>query len=128
MSGRVAGFRLYKWALHDGNFYAALFRPGGSHLMAAYAFQSDQTISDKWFQTWVRPWVRVEKDVDYLFGVLFVGGHYFRTNGIITIGPGNPHGHIAITYGWQSTAAFPFISSPTANSNANAIDVLFQPD
>jgi hypothetical protein len=58
---------------------------------------------------------------------MFLPGGYFRTNNALVGGAVTNNG-ITLIQGWQSTALFPFNTSLTLNANANAVDILFQPD
>jgi hypothetical protein len=69
----------------------------------------------------------VDTSADLLLGAMFLPGGYFRTNNALVGGAVTNNG-ITLIQGWQSTALFPFNTSLTLNANANAVDILFQPD
>jgi len=128
--GRIAGFRLYQQAGNSGTHFAALMNlqvlPVGQ-LQAIAKFEDNGAPSTGWYQAWFHPWFRPQTNQDYRLAVYFGFSGFFRQNNALAAGD-VAHNGISFINSWQSTALGIFSAAPTTNKNANAIDILFQPD
>lgn len=124
--GRCCGFRVYVVTGAVQPVWAILWDTTTGVTMRAYQFRGDvPTAANKWLQAWFRPWLRVDTAHTYRLGVL-MGSAYRRSVGALA----SPvtHNNIQFTNGWQSTSLYPPGTTITNNTNANGVDVLFQPD
>lgn len=126
--GRVCGFRYYKNEFQNTTKQVVF----GGQLLAAVERNACYNAKgsnppDGWVQIWLRPWYRIQTGVAYRLGIWFQGGHYWRSNAALASFPVT-HNGIAYYSGWQSTAVDPINANPSGNTNANGVDVLFQPD
>jgi hypothetical protein len=127
--GRIAGFRQYVDNGVDGNWYGFIYDPDAHVVLRARHWRPRKTTTGAaWHQTWFNPMLRISQSGTLRLAVLFIGGHYYRQNNAIPSGSSVTHNGIGLIASWQSTAIFPFSTSPTQNLNANAIDILFYPD
>ena len=126
----MAGVRLYVPSGEDGGCLAFLVQnSAGRDFLAATKYHGSGTglTGNQWVSLWFRPWVRLSQSTDYVLGVWVPSGHFFRQNtalsgGVVT------HNGIDLTSGWQSTTNAWFLTNPTFNTNANAIDILYYLD
>lgn len=124
--GRIAGYRVYMSSGTSGAFWGILWDVTSGHVVRVWNFRKDVTIpSNAWYQTWFRPWVRIDTTHGYRLAVL-QGNGYQRTAS--ALGSGLAHGNITMLNSFQSTSIDPSSVSLTTNTNANGIDVLFQAD
>ena len=126
--GRVAGFRYYKNEFQNSSKWFVFGLQAGLQVerIDLYDAQGGNP-ADGWVQVWRRPWRRIVTGSNYRLGVLFQGGHYWRSNSALAVFPVT-HNGIAFYSGWQSTAIDPINANPSGNTNANGVDVLFYPD
>lgn len=125
--GRVMGFRAYRDANSSNSGQVLFWDTAGIMLGAVMLKDVLITPSARWQNVWVRPSIRISTSADYHLGVMFQGAHYYRRNTYLSGGP-VAVGHITVENGWQSTTADVTHATPSYNTNANAVDVLFQPD
>jgi hypothetical protein len=125
--GRIFGFRAYRENGSGDSGWALFWNLSGALLKAIEFRDVSITGGDRWQNAWCHPTVRIDPAEHYFVVVLFSGGHYFRTNSIIT-GGGVTHGHIVFGDGFQTTNINPPRTTATSNTNANGVDVLFQAD
>jgi hypothetical protein len=119
---------MYRTA-NDSQSHVAVFSTDGDHtLLAAKAFFDNEVLTAQWQQAWLHPTVRVNTTTRYRVSILFPQGHYFRRNGYLPGGIGVTVGDIRFMAGYQFTGLDVSGASPTMNTNANAVDVLFQAD
>lgn len=123
--GRVFGFRAWMIAGGVGPPVAYLWVANGIFLCAK-GFK-DVSYPAGFAQTWVHPTVRLVPSTLYRVAILYVGGHFSRTASALA-GGNVTHGHITFAQSFQSTSLTPFNGTPTFNTNANAVDILWQPD
>lgn len=124
--GRVFGFRVYR---PSGAASAphVLFSTAAGELVCAKTFADVVMPADGWQQCWIHPTVRVPSGVDYRLSVMLPLGKLFRQNTAL-VAPPVRHSNIDFNYSYQTTSLDPVNSAVTGNTNANAVDVLFQPD
>lgn len=124
--GKLLGFRFYKEngdifqvnaAIYDNSLF--FFRATKAFYPATYAGPTG------WQQAWICPQWRVDTTLEYrmIFGCF---SYYYRNNGALS----SPVTHNGIQFrnSFTSTVISTIAVPPTTNTNANAIDVLFQPD
>jgi hypothetical protein len=126
VNGRICGFRAYINAGTSTDMVAVLMDDSFNYL-GAYGFKDISAGSNRWLQTWCRPWHRITVGTSYLLYVLFPQGHYYRHNSQLSPNP-ITNNHIEFQNGFQSTALAAYDAGITGNTNANAVDFLFQPD
>jgi hypothetical protein len=131
VAGRILGFRFYdSWSsgapaqysicqLMDWATPRLLHRVGSIQPPAV-------NVAAKWNQIWVRPWFRITPNHDYYVVAFYIGGGIYRTNSILT----SPvtHGDITFVSSSQTTVNDVVDASLSENTNANAVDILFQSD
>jgi hypothetical protein len=129
VAGRINGFRLYRQAADSSTHYALLFglqvQPG--RLWVAKAFVDDTAAASGWQNAWIRPWFRPDPNTDYRLAIFFEAGKFFRQTNALGSGA-VAHNNISFIHGWQNASLDIFSAGATVNSNANAVDILFQPD
>lgn len=136
VAGRICGMRFYDgfanpdevllvvmdWA--TGNVVGSTSRTAA---LAKWFQWKTGSIGNQWQQTWVRPWFRPVVNRDYLVAAIYKGGGFFRTNAALAAPPVT-HGHIAYMSSFQTTSLDLSAASLAENTNANAVDILFQED
>lgn len=128
VAGRLAGLSRYDNSVYDGNLVGWVFDfDANTNRVATMWRPRASTASNAWHQCWFRPWLRIVVGHRYYIGVLYYQGNFFRYNNRLATPPRIVN-NIEYWYGWQSTAVYPFATTPTTNANANAVDVLFYPD
>lgn len=127
VNGRVAGFSIYRRANEEGHWYALMWDEATSLIVATKRFRhySPSPTSGQWRNEWFRPWFRVDTTATYRLAVM-VANDYQRTNAALAA-PVTVNG-IKYIAGFQSTSVAPNLVAATTNTNANAVDVLFQAD
>jgi hypothetical protein len=123
--GRVNGFRVWRPAASVSAGFA-LFFTADHELMVAKAFRDIQLPSDGWQQVWFNPWFRIDTSVWYWLAVYVKGGGWKRTN--TALAADVVHNDIRFKRSFQSTSLDVVNVVLTENTNANGVDVLFQPD
>lgn len=128
VAGRIAGLRRYDNTVADGNLPAWIFDFDANTNKVTTCFKPRaSTVGNAWHQAWFRPWLRIVVGHRYYIGFLYFQGNFFRNNGTLSTAPVTRN-NIQYWASWQSTAIYPFATTPTTNTNANAVDVLFYPD
>jgi len=123
--GRLFGARLFE-VTETSPHWCLLWQTNDTgNVLAAKTFRLDVAPVSDWRQTWFRPVVRIVNGMTYRLCVLS-SQRYKRTTNALT----SPvtHNHIQFLKGWQTTSLVPPQATITENSNANGVDVLFQPD
>lgn len=123
--GRIFGLRAYEELSTSAVQYGILAGATDTVIRCA-PFPQPNAGANGWVQTWFRPTFRVTVGTTYKIGVLFINAHYFRNNTAL-VAPVTRNG-ISFVSSFQSTAINWFLTVPSSNSNANAVDVLFQAD
>lgn len=80
----------------------------------------------KWHHLWFGKPIRIVVGDTYRLAAVFVGGGFYRTNAALT-SPVTRNG-IQFLNSWQTTSLDIGNAILTTNTNANALDVLFQAD
>lgn len=128
VNGRLAGLRRYDNTTEDGNTWFVVWDLDANSIPVAGVFRPRAVLSgNAWHNTWFNPWRRITVGHRYYVGVVYPFGHYFRNNSAVT-SPPVTHSNIELWGSWQSTSFYFMATTPTGNTNANAIDVLFYPD
>jgi hypothetical protein len=124
--GRIFGFSIYVLA-GTGNDHWVVFSDTSSQTLYVVKHWKDFTIgaSDRWLNTWIHPTFRVDTTLTYRVAIL-TGTAYFRWGS--RLASPRTQNHITFLNGFQTTSIDPNAASPTFNTNANGVDVLFQPD
>jgi hypothetical protein len=123
-AGRIFGFRAYLAAGDPNYHWCLLWNYGTGQLLAAKAMYDMTQVADGWRQCWIHPTVGVNNSDTYMLAILF-GTHYYRSNARLSGGTVTFNG-IQFINSFQSTGISPPSVTPTPNSNANGVDVLFQ--
>jgi hypothetical protein len=123
-AGRICGFRVW---LGGGQSMSPVF--------AMWDYSTDQLYTARgavqysgaggWAQLWIRPWVR--PTISDLVSIACVMSNEYRRQNT-ALASTVTHGDIAFVKSFQSTSLSPWQVSPTYNTNANGIDLLFQAD
>jgi hypothetical protein len=106
---------------------AVLATDVAAEIVAAKSFLNDVPSVSKWVQAWIRPTYRVEVGPIYRLAVCFIGGHFFRNSNTLLSAPVT-NNNITFNDSFQTTSLDIAGTAITTNKNANAVDVLFQPD
>jgi hypothetical protein len=129
-AGRVFGLQFYGGTdAGAGNYTLGFICPQGigyPDKLAIHGYTSPSDATARFQHLWLPRAFRVGTTEDYRMAVLYRGGGFFRTNNVLTT-PVTRNG-VTLVNGFQSTALDVISASVTVNANANAIDVLFQPD
>lgn len=124
--GRICGFSAYVSSGTTPPNWGIIWDTNTGKVVRSAPFRQDVTAPNNvWFQTWMRPWLRIDTSHGYRLIVL-MGNGYQRTN--TALGTGVTHGVITMANCFQSTAIDPSGTTITTNTNANGVDVLFQAD
>lgn len=126
VAGRIAGIRAYIGSGVLQPEWGLIWNIDAPGAIRVYHFRQDVSApAGGWMNTWFRPWVRYAIG-DTLRVAVLMGQAYRRNNGALA----SPVTHSDITYiaSFQTTAINPILVSPSSNTNANGVDVLFQPD
>jgi hypothetical protein len=124
--GRMVGIRQYLNGGWGNSKWGILWNQDTDQLMAVGRFRMDGSDpSPAWRQTWLRPWVRLVPGTIYRIACLMTTT-YLRHNAFLAA-PVTVNG-IKFFSSFQSTAINPVLVSVTTNTNANGVDILFQPD
>lgn len=123
--GIIEGFRAFIPALDDGNYWGVLWDFTTKELIRALQFRmrADTSIND-WHQCWILPRIKhTDVNRNYYLAILYPVGKRFFTSSVL----GSPvqHGNITFVAGFTSTALAIDLSTPTLNTNAPGIDILF---
>jgi hypothetical protein len=114
--------------MNDGNELLLVWDFDLNRNMCGRVFEPRTPVSpNDWSQTWLRPWLRIDTSHTYYVMQQFSVGLYFRNTNALAGGPVTRNG-ITFQQSFQTTQLYPLKTAPTLNSNANAIDVLFQAD
>lgn len=97
----------------------------GSTLRLVPMHLASDSPANEWLQAWFRPWLRVDTTSVYRVAVLCVSG-YQRQNSALTSSV--VHNSIRFLSSFQTTSINPVGASITSNTNANGVDILFNPD
>jgi hypothetical protein len=126
VAGRINGVGFYVDMTEDGNYGFVIEDVAARVAVACHAGRVRVTSGNAWQHSWFRPWFRYKLGTLYRLWVNYPHGKYFRRNAYLT----GPIVRNNITYenGFQSTLQWPIGSTPTLNSNANALDIFYQPD
>lgn len=124
--GRINGVRCFLDQSQDGGYWCICWNKVTVEVIFAYKFRMRPTGTYAWHNTWIRPWIRPNPANVHMLAVLFPAGLYFRNNSALTSDV--TRNNITFQKGFQSTSISPPTATITLNNNANAIDVLFQPD
>jgi hypothetical protein len=126
VAGRLFGFRAYLLTGVFAPAWGVLWdTTTGSIVYARHFFQQSVAPGPIWYQQWMRPTLRMVLGHNYRLAVL-MGGQYARQNAAL-VGPVT-HTNIQFVNSFQSTAIEPHQATIVTNTNANGVDVLFQPD
>lgn len=125
--GRVAGFSVFRRANEEGHWYALMWAESTGLVVATKRFRqySPSPLVDQWRNEWIRPWFRVDTTETYRMAVMINNDYQRHANALVA---GVTVNGIRFLAGFQSTAAAPNLLAATINTNANAVDVLFQSD
>jgi hypothetical protein len=125
--GRIMGFRQYRIGTEPPHIRFALLGLNPSHLLACKGFfDGTAPASNAWLQTWLRGAFRPVVGTIYDLVVLYGSGNYFRTNAAL-VAPVT-HGNITYSNGYVISNINALEVALTLNTNANGVDILFQPD
>lgn len=127
LAGRVAGFSVYRRANEEGHWYALMWDEATNLVVASKRFRqyAPSPAAGSWRNEWMRPWFRVNTAATYRLAVM-CSNDYQRT-GAALAAPVTVNG-IKFLAGFQSTSVAPNLVATATNTNANAVDVLFQKD
>lgn len=123
--GRVMGFRVWRPTGHVSGGFVLFFTATHELLVAKQLFDDVQPAAG-WKQCWIRPTYRISTTESYCVAWYCAGGGWKRTNTIITSDV--VHNNIRFKRSFQSTSIDVVNVVRTTNTNANGVDVLFQPD
>jgi hypothetical protein len=76
-----------------------------------------------WLQAWIHPKRKLLSGTGYMMACTYhstYSRHASQLTSPVTVG------HLTFHNGWQSTAVWPPATSPTLNTNANAVDILYE--
>lgn len=128
--GRVFGVQFYgPTGAATGNYTAGGICPdrlGYPDKMELRAYTSPDNATVRWNHMWFKRPYPVVTTQTYRIAVLYRGGGLYRTNNALTSAV--TRNGIQFLHGFQSTALDMWGLLVTENANANAVDVLFQPD
>lgn len=79
-----------------------------------------------WQHAWFSKPLRVTTGRDYRLAFMYLGGGFFRTNAALASAV--TRNQVQFKFGFQTTSLDISGAGLTSNTNANAVDVLFQPD
>lgn len=130
--GRVFGLQLYDASAGTSPFFGSTYMvlisdgPGAGDKWTMAGLSFGGTVAAKWHHLWLpKPYRVVTTDTYRLAGV-FLGGGFYRTNAALTSAV--TRNGIQFLSSWQTTSLDIGNATLTTNTNANALDVLFQAD
>jgi hypothetical protein len=124
--GRIAGMRMYIPSGETAPAWGVIYDLNNFSPLRAVVFRQDVTPPvNGWMNAWFRPWLRINTTDSYRV-MIQQGGGYSRTN--TALASTVTHNHVSFLNSFQSTSLYPPGATITTNTNANGVDVLFQPD
>ncbi len=125
-TGRIAGMRQWVESGVSSVRWGLIWNSTTGKLLTVAAFRSDVALPvNAWYQTWFRPWVRINTSDNYRIAVLMYTG-YHRTGAALVVPV--THNGVQFISSFQTTALDPVAAAITTNTNANGVDILFQQD
>lgn len=122
--GRMFGARVYCFAGDGGGHIAMLLDNTGKPLAVQHFWVSPLPVG--WLQLWFRPVIRYSTTITYRLYVLMSNGYQRSTSGLAS--PPVTSNNVSLYRGVQTTSIYPPSVSPTTNTNANGVDILYIPD
>jgi len=129
--GKVYGVRFYRQWGAENSCYGMFWTDTHNKYLRGFSYHQLAASAARWNNVWFHPTIRIVPNDLYRVGVLFFLGDFYRTNNVLSaVGTPVFHGHIGLVSSWQTSNLDPANpgTSITQNTNANAVDVLFQPD
>jgi len=126
VAGRIMGIRYYIDSGQDPPFEGMIVDRAAVQYPRVYQFKwGVATTGTGWRNTWIRPALRAA--AHQIFDVwVMQSAFYWRTINEIAAGPVTRF-NIKCNGSMQATGTLP-PAAPTLNTNANGVDILFQPD
>jgi len=126
VAGRVFGFRYYSVFGSGSRHWAVLNNQSTGKLLVVKDFKDFLPPGPAWVQTWIHPTLKVNTSDLFELAVSFPSHPYARTNAALASFV--THNNIIFQNGFQSTVWDMLSVSLVTNTNANGVDVLFQPN
>lgn len=130
-TGRIVGLRFYDGFAAESGVLVGVFYDlsATNQWFDAGVYVAQGSMSNGWRNIWLRPWKRIDTSKIYTVAALYRGGGFFRSNNqVASLGTPVFHGNIGLRSSFQSTNLDPANVAISENLNANAVDVLFEPD
>jgi hypothetical protein len=124
--GRVMGFRAFIEQSTNNRHWGFLWDANNQKIISAWSFfDRGNTLTAQWLQKWERPSFRPVVNQQYLMAVKLSLAYYRHTAQLSAPVTAN---HITFESGFTTTALGPPETGTTPTTNANGVDILFQPD